>query len=185
MKRCPYCGREHSDDATECEIDQTPLDEEVQRLESVPKGAPRFGIFSEYRIPVSLLVVSYLFFLPAATCFAFIAFIVICLFLSSPSAVSDFLFPACAIAMGIGIFFVCLSRGLRRCSRGWRIAALVFIWLGFIEMMVYIGKYIVTQKTPRHETAMEFWLELALSFLLLLWEYRVLTRPDIRDLFYK
>jgi hypothetical protein len=83
----------------------------------------------------------------------------------------------------VGVFFLYLSRGLRKCSRGWRTCALILIWWGFIGMSFNVGRYFFDQKTFHHETIAEFLLENALGFILQVWQYRVLTRPDIRELF--
>jgi hypothetical protein len=182
MKKCSYCGAEYPDDAVRCAIDQTPFEEVSPEAARV--RLPTFAIFSEHKIPVSLAVLSYVFFLPAAGCFAFIGFMILMLVISGGFPVSGEVVSKCIIGLFIGIFFLCLSRGLRRCSRGWRRCVLVFVWCGFISTTFIIGKYLLTHKLPAHETATEFWLVCALTFAWQAWQYRVLTRPDIRDLFY-
>jgi hypothetical protein len=183
MKKCPYCGAEYPDDATACAIDQTPFGE-VPSEASPRLKLPTFAIFSEYKIPVSLSIVSYLFFFPGAMCFAFIALAILLLFLPGGSFASGIMFLPCLIGGAYGFFCLCLSRGLRRCSRGWRTCALVIIWWGFIVMAFGIGRYLLTHKTPSHETTIEFLAGYAFGFVVQVWQYRVLTRPDIRDLFY-
>jgi|GEM_PF-5471183 len=184
MKRCSYCGAEYPDDATECAIDKTPF-VEVQPEPAEPRKTIRFGVFREYEIPVSLAVLSYLYFLPAGLCFAYLTFFVCLLVFSGGggSALSGFIILGCAACGAIGLFFVCLSRGLRRCSRGWRTCALVFIWWGFIAGAFSIGQFLLTHKTPTHEMPTVFLAGSALGFIVQIWQYRVLTRPDIRDLF--
>lgn len=72
MKQCSYCGAEYPDDAIECAIDKTPflaIQREPPRLER-----RKVAILSEHQIPVSLAIVSYLFFLPSAFYLASIIF---------------------------------------------------------------------------------------------------------------
>jgi len=180
MKRCSYCGKEYPDDATECAIDATPF-VEVQPESDEPRKHIRFGIFSEYEIPVSLTIVSYLFFIPAAWSFAAVIVFLVVFFL--PGGDSGIFILGCVACGAIGMFWLLLSRGLRRCSRGWRTCALVLIWWGFIAIAYTVGRYFLTHTTPRHETPMFFGLEYGLAFIVQVWQYRVLTRPDVRDLF--
>ncbi|HXA17701.1 MAG TPA: hypothetical protein VN380_11960 [Thermoanaerobaculia bacterium] len=89
--------------------------------------------------------------------------------------------------LGIPIFF-----GLRSYSALWRTIALCLLWLGLILSPV-IAALALFNKMPvdfnlfgQHVAAIpSFWLPIATIpfFVLLLWEYRVLTRPDIRVLF--
>ena len=52
MKKCPYCGAEHPDDATVCMIDQTPFDRPVKP--SPPEPRHRQPEYSEYEfVPIS------------------------------------------------------------------------------------------------------------------------------------
>jgi hypothetical protein len=90
------------------------------------------------------------------------------------------LFVLCASIL----FWFLLSRGLRYCSRGWCVCALVIILLSFIDVIVEIIRFLITRKLPHHETPSEFWAGYGIGFLLLLWQYSVLTRPDVRKLFY-
>jgi hypothetical protein len=129
MKRCSYCGAEYPDDATECAVDKTPFGE-VRPESEEPRKHVRFGIFSEYEIPVSLAIVSYFFFFPAAICFAGIIAILVLLILSGGGPASGIALLGCVGCGAIGLFWLLLSRGLRRCSRGWRTCTLVFIWWG-------------------------------------------------------
>ena len=181
MKKCSYCGAEYPDDATKCVIDETPLDE-IQP-EPVHFKRPTFAIFSEHQIPVSLSIVSYIFFFPGAMGFALVVFILAVLVISGGEAIGGWAVLGCIFGLAFGIFGLLLSRGLRSCSRGWRTCALVLIWWGFIVMVFDIVRYLMTQKTPNHESATLFWLEFAFGFILQAWQYRVLTRPDVRDLF--
>jgi hypothetical protein len=184
MKRCSYCGAEYPDDATECAIDKTPFGD-VPSVASAPTSfkLPRFAIFSEYEIPVSLAIVSYLFFLPGGICLGFVASAILFFVLAGGFPGSGIILLSCLVGTAYGIFCLCLSRGLRRCSRGWRTCALVLIWWGFIAMAYGIVRYFQTQATPRHETPTAFWLEYGFGFIVQVWSYRVLTRQDVRDLF--
>jgi hypothetical protein len=86
-----------------------------------------------------------------------------------------------------GIFSLFLSRGLRKCSRGCRTCALVLIWWGFIGLAFSIGRSFLTYvQTYDHDykSTVRFWILCGLYFIFQVWQYRVLTRPDIRELFY-
>jgi hypothetical protein len=182
MKRCPYCGAEYSDDAMECAIDTTPL-VEPQSEPDKPRKHIKFAIFSEYQIPVSLAIVSYFFFVPAAICFAGVIAILALLILSGGEAASPIAMLCCIGCGAIGMFWLLLSRGLRKCSRRWRICALVLLWWGFAGMTITVIRYFLTHQAPNHETSTEFFAVYAFGFIVQIWQYRVLTRPDIRDLF--
>jgi len=89
--------------------------------------------------------------------------------------------------LGIPICF-----GLRRLSSGWRICALAVLWPGllFLPVMFLVG---LVQERPawfgvfgvRLASVPPLWLAIAALplFVITLWQYRVLTRPDIRPLF--
>jgi len=83
--------------------------------------------------------------------------------------------------LGIGIFF-----GLRRYSRGWRTCALVLNW-GVFCLIPLVFLWEISREGVAFFTNMQnvwIFLYMAASFSLALWQYRVLTRPDIRILFY-
>lgn len=184
MKRCSYCGKTYPDDATKCVIDETPLEDAVPQKTRIVRGfylaVPRVR-----KIPISLLAVSYLFLLPAVPSIfvaLFMGWIVYKAGFPESGGTSFLIFFGLTCA---SIFFwYFLSRGLRYCSRGWRICALIVIWLSLIYGMVLTAQFLVTKKLPHHETPVEFWVGAGLEFTLLIWQYRVLTRPDIRSLFY-
>ena len=89
--------------------------------------------------------------------------------------------------LGIPIFF-----GLRAFSSQWRTAALVFLWFGFL-LCPFIVIFVAFGDVPvefrlfgRHIAALpSYGMSIAgiLLFLLLVWQYGVLVRPDIRALF--
>ncbi|HEY3761121.1 MAG TPA: hypothetical protein VGN23_05190 [Verrucomicrobiae bacterium] len=184
MKKCSYCGAEYPDETTACPIDQTPLGETSpeQISETPSRKFPIFAVFSENKVPVSLAIVSYLYFFPAAMCCAVIAFIMMFSFLGA--SLSGRMVLMCMVAAALAVFFVFLSRGLRRCSPGWRICALVLIWWGFLAIAFDVGHYFATHETPRHESPREFFIYYGLTIIIQIWQYRVLTRPDIKELFY-
>lgn len=91
--------------------------------------------------------------------------------------------------LGIPIFF-----GLRRYSSGWRTCALVLLWIGIFifALAIVFGLFSSTPTTFRWSglrvTEIDpIWISIfSLPILLLLrWQYRVLTRPEIRRLFVK
>src|SRR5689334_2611278 len=105
MKKCSYCGAEYPDDETECAIDMTPF---ANASSDAPPGLelPKFAVFSEHKIPASLAVLSYIYFLPAALCFAYLAFFM-CLLVYSGSAGSILDGPTilgCITCTAIGFF---------------------------------------------------------------------------------
>ena len=57
MKKCPYCGAEYPDDTIECAVDKTPFEETHSDFISVMPP------ITKRKIPISLSIVSYLFFL--------------------------------------------------------------------------------------------------------------------------
>jgi vacuolar-type H+-ATPase subunit I/STV1 len=108
--------------------------------------------------------------------------------------------PVLNIIYGVLVLFI--SSGLRRCSRGWRICALVVIWVGFIGLAwtaygLLLRYFFTVAHKPINDHPVGFYVtqanqisvvflvtSLAVHFLVQIWQYRVLTRPAIRDLFY-
>lgn len=180
MRQCKYCGAEYSDEATECLIDKTPLIEDPVARSQVQ--LPRYFTYSEYPIPVSLVILSYIFFLPAGILFGAVFFLfVLAVFAGMPDLVS--IMPLIVIGFGFGMFWLLLSRGLRRGSRGWRICALIVIWLGMLTNAYDMGRFFLGFGTPPGESAQFFLIGSVLSLALGIWLLRVLTRPDIREWF--
>jgi hypothetical protein len=176
MKKCSYCGAEYADDVIACPIDRTSLDE--------PPVSGR-------RIPVSLSVVSCLFLLAGVMSALWLICGIITLIHLEASGTS-LTFPILfhflwhPFVLGFWIFF-----GLRRLSRGWRICALVVTWwifaLLWILAYLFFGPRLRLSPPDVRMVGMAMsWLlvKVGLAFLLVVWQYRVLTRPDIRRLFY-
>ena len=96
------------------------------------------------------------------------------------------------ININFGVLGIFIGFGLLALKPGWRTCALVFLWItmvgipiitllmfcqsGSLDFKVF-GQFV--GKVPR-----EFGLIIAaIIFLLSLWQYRILTRPDVRQLF--
>lgn len=89
--------------------------------------------------------------------------------------------------LGIPIYF-----GLKRLSSGWRTCALVLLWVELIiaSAMFFLG---LAAQPPAYfkvfgvglASVSPLWLSIAALplFALALWQYRVLTRSEIRSLF--
>jgi len=113
-------------------------------------------------IPTALSVASYIFLVLAIVAAAEMIF---CLLSGSLRLQFN--------VLGFWIYF-----GLRRYSTGWRTCALVLIWIQLIVLPIMFV-FSVSNGGPGLDAAADIaW------FLLGLWLYRVLTRPDIRSLFY-
>jgi len=96
------------------------------------------------------------------------------------------------ININLGVLGLFIGPGLLRLSRGWRTCALVFIWIALIGLPVF-ALLALTARGPAdlklfgqligHAPKELALVGTAVLFLLALWEYRVLTRPDVRGLF--
>lgn len=85
-----------------------------------------------------------------------------------------------------------VGRGLLQLRCGWRTCGLVFIWIALIGIPLICVVALTTATPPKvtgfgvaHRTVSR-WVVLlpgAVGFPLALWQYRVLTRPEIRNLF--
>jgi hypothetical protein len=184
MKKCSYCGTEYPDELVVCPVDQTPFDKHYQPIvETESKTRP-----VKREIPAGLSAISYLFFTTGVLILVWNVFI---MYLGAPIQL-DIL---------IGILAIFISQGLRRCSRGWRICALVVIWWGFVGLAwtAYnlLARFFQSAAhrpldehpdglfvTPADELPVCILVTLAVLFLIQVWQYRVLTRPEVRDLFY-
>jgi hypothetical protein len=127
-------------------------------------------------IPVALSIVSYLF-------LAFGLWTLIDMAVGSMTGRLNFNF---------GILGIWIFGGLRRYSRGWRTCALLFTWLYlFIPPIVIIYYFFGAPAYwqvfgHRFGSVSPLWsIVIAIvAFILALWQYWVLTRPDISRLFY-
>jgi hypothetical protein len=94
--------------------------------------------------------------------------------------------------LNFGILGLFIGPGLLRLSRGWRTCALVFLWITMIGLPMVALLFLVTsgpldftlfgQKVGDASKGLGI-LVAALLFALAVWQYRVLTRPDVRRLF--
>jgi len=129
------------------------------------------------KIPISLSVVSYIFFT-----IGLIA--VIRGFAALVTAKTD-LPLAPLIMLILGILYLFLSRGLRRCSRGWYICALVVASCRLLYTIYQVVHYVLSHAADTTGTLLySFLLAVILGLLIQAWILQVLTRADIRRLFY-
>jgi len=96
------------------------------------------------------------------------------------------------ININFGVLGLFIGPGLLKFSRGWRTCGLVFLWIALVgfPIIFLIG---LTGTVPAHFTVFGMrmaripsWLVsvgVIPFFALVLWQYRVLTRPYIRRLF--
>lgn len=129
----------------------------------------------EPEIPRDLKIVAYLLII-------FGVMVVIEVLLDLMSARLNFNFGVLQIPSGIGLL---------RLRRGWRTCALTLLWIGLIAdvlfclgvifgspVLTFLGQPVGLAPRP---------LSLVLAaglFILMIWEYRVLTREDVRRLFF-
>jgi hypothetical protein len=133
-------------------------------------------IANDRLIPPALTVVAFLFLLSGL--------------IASAGAVSTLFGPFIHVdadVLGIPIFF-----GLRRYSRGWRICALVMIWVEMLMVPCALLDAVLSGSFGGSFLGWHFHAFPTLFFVLAclvlfsiaLWQYRVLTRSEIRTLFY-
>lgn len=96
------------------------------------------------------------------------------------------------ISINFGVLGLFIGPGLLKLRPGWRTCALVFLWIGLIgfPIIFLLG---LSGKVPAYFEMFgvklaripSWWVSVGVVpfFLLVLWQYRVLTRPDIRRLF--
>jgi hypothetical protein len=128
------------------------------------------------QLPVSLKVVAVLFILSGIN--AIIEIIV-----ALANGTININFGVLGIFIGIGIF---------RLRRGWRTCGLVFLWIALIAIPILtvlmfsvsgqLDFNVFGQKAGYIRKELAFVI-MAFIFLLCLWQYRVLVRPDVRQLF--
>ena len=96
------------------------------------------------------------------------------------------------LSLNFGVLGLFIGVGLLRLRRGWRTCAVVFLWFGLILLPIVfllgllgvIPAYL--QIFGVRVARVPGWTVSAAAipfFLLVLWQYRVLVRPDIRSLF--
>lgn len=96
------------------------------------------------------------------------------------------------ISINLGVLNLFVGLGLLRLSRGWRTCGLVFLWIALIGLPLFALLILATarpldlslfgRKIGHAHDGLGL-LVAAAMFALVLWEYRVLTRPDVRRLF--
>jgi cytochrome c oxidase subunit IV len=96
------------------------------------------------------------------------------------------------LSFNFGVLGVVIGIGLLHFSRTWRICALIFIWIALICLPLVALVFMFLAGSVNY---IIFWQNVgpgsraigvalaALMFGVALWQYRVLTRPDIRRLF--
>jgi len=96
------------------------------------------------------------------------------------------------ISINFGVLGLFIGPGLLRLRRGWRTCALVFLWIGLIvfPLIFLLG---LSGTIPAYFEVFgikmaripSWWVSVGTIpfFLLVFWQYRVLTRPQIRTLF--
>lgn len=96
------------------------------------------------------------------------------------------------VNINFGVLGLFIGPGLLALKRGWRTCGLVFLWIGMIFAPI-IGVLMLIQSGPVYfhlfgqragDTSKAIGLIVVVAvFLLCFWQYRVLTRPDVRRLF--
>ncbi|MHC4214426.1 MAG: hypothetical protein ACYSWP_13760 [Planctomycetota bacterium] len=96
------------------------------------------------------------------------------------------------ININFGVLGLFIGPGLLRLKRGWRTCALVFIWIALIFLPIFtifmlshsgpLDFKVFGQKVGHIPKEVGLVISVLL-FLFSLWQYRVLTRPDVRRLF--
>jgi hypothetical protein len=98
-----------------------------------------------------------------------------------------------AIYVSLGILYFPIAYGLFNLRNGWRVCAMVFLWFGLIILPIiflvgltgalptYFSMFGIRSRVPGWIVS----VETIPFFLLVLWQYRVLVRPDVRRLFLK
>ena len=144
---------------------------EIRRNPSEQKGLETVGLKT---IPLSLKIVAWLFIIGGISA-------VIEILISLAHGRINFNFGVLGIPAGFGIL---------KLSRGWRVCGLVLLWFGLIitPIIFIIGLTkpatvsILGYPTGKVPGIVVSIIAIPI-FLLLIWQYRVLTRPDIKELF--
>jgi hypothetical protein len=140
-------------------------------------------------IPQRLSKLAYLYFLLGAWDIALGLFFIGLHMVTGAGTGNNLFTTYLALCIGSGFFLIGLSRGLRRGSRGWRICAL-FITLGGLAAIAFRGYSLLAPYFQAHahkplpELSSKSILLLFCALLVQLWQYRVLTHPDVVDFFH-
>lgn len=95
------------------------------------------------------------------------------------------------ISLNFGVLALCIGPGLLRHDRTWRTWALVFLWIGLIGIPLFclialrqntVDLDLFGVQVAKIPAVVGLTFAIAI-FLLTFWQYRVLTRPDIKALF--
>lgn len=94
--------------------------------------------------------------------------------------------------LNFGVLGIFIGPGLLKLSRGWRTCALIFTWIALIGIPI-IALLFITARGPLDfkifgqvvgHTSKDLGLLMAgIIFAVALWQYHVLTRPDVKELF--
>ena len=178
MKKCSHCGAQYEDDVVACPIDHTSL------IEPLIDG---------HKIPSSLSVVSFLYFLLGFKCVLWLLggiYVLMKLWASGASIKIPTLLFCLWQPFVIG-FWICA--GLRRFSRGWRVCALVVSWWMLITLGLALAHLIMGSWLPLNPLDQRLvadlprnWLiiKFGIGLVLVVWQYLVLVRPDVKALYY-
>jgi multidrug transporter EmrE-like cation transporter len=181
MKTCPTCGKKYPENALMCEEDWTPLTD--AHLKDPPPPV-------KCKIPTSLLVVIYLFFIQGISLLIGSALVVVFIIYSLCSEPIQFsVLPAVFDGLGVlaytllGTCFLKTSQGLRRYSNGWRNCALVYQSLCLALVTFTTVNYFLPIAPHSHLTKPGFWMETGLAFLISAGPIFVLCHQRIKSLF--
>jgi hypothetical protein len=145
------------------------MEQQEQKLASGTSIVP-------HKFPISLSIVSYIFFtiglLAALRGFAGLA------------AAKDGLPLSPLISLILSILYVYISRGMRRCSRGWYVCAVI---IAFVAPIWTVGLTFYYFTFPDFSGSgafpFAFLFIMICIFLIEIWIFQVLTRKDVRALF--
>ena len=93
------------------------------------------------------------------------------------------------IEIGAGLLGIPAGIGLLRFRPGWRVFALITLWLGFAVFLAGTAALLFSQHVSvsllgwRPESKAVLAAILVAAFLITLWQYRVLTRAEVRGRF--